>query len=76
MSENLASEAGPLDGEKTLKRYERVPEKIPSILTILSPVATKFFKVSRTGKPAPTVDSWKPLGILHLDVGQRGIGFP
>ena len=43
---------------KVLKMYERVPEKMPSIVFTLSPVARRSVRSTlRMGSPAPTVVS-------------------
>mmetsp|Transcript_23921 Transcript_23921/g.74815 ORF Transcript_23921/g.74815 Transcript_23921/m.74815 type:complete len:211 (+) Transcript_23921:205-837(+) len=53
MSEKLSP------GWKVLKMYESVPEKIPSILTILSPAVLIERSVLMIGSPAPTLASLK-----------------
>jgi len=42
-----------------LKRKDMVPEKTPSILVTSSPESMRSCSVERTGRPAPTLDSWK-----------------
>ena len=44
---------------KLLKRYESVPERIPSISTISSPVCTRSRNVWMIGSAAPTVVSYR-----------------
>ena len=44
---------------KTLNRYASVPDKIPSICAMSSPVPRKSRSVWITGNPAPTVASYK-----------------
>ena len=44
---------------KTLNRYASVPEKIPSMRVISSPVSRKSRSVWMMGNPAPTVASYK-----------------
>mmetsp|Transcript_15652 Transcript_15652/g.27031 ORF Transcript_15652/g.27031 Transcript_15652/m.27031 type:complete len:212 (-) Transcript_15652:1518-2153(-) len=59
MSENLGR--GPEDGapgENTLKMYERVPERTPSMRCTLSPFSTRSRSVPITGSAAPTVHSF------------------
>jgi hypothetical protein len=54
MAENWASDAAdPAGDENSLNMYDKVPENMPSIFRILSPVAIKSFRVERTGSPAP-----------------------
>lgn len=45
---------------KALNRYDRVPEKMPSIEMILSPVSRRCFSVAMMGSPAPTVACTAP----------------
>ena len=51
MSENF------LEGSYSLKMYDSVPEKMPSICLTLSPVSVRVLSVDRMGRPAPTVAS-------------------
>ena len=51
-----ASESG-VPAIASWQRNPSVPERLPSMRSTTSPVATRFFSVSMTGRPAPTVVS-------------------
>lgn len=54
----------PLLGRYVLKMYDSVPDRMPSILMISSPVSIRPRSVDSTGRPAPTVASyrnWRPV---------------
>jgi len=56
--ENFWGFASVSEGENELNKNDKVPDKIPSIWIISSPVSNKSTNVEIIGSPAPTVDSW------------------